>query len=157
MLLSSCWPRRRSAVVVQVLLRHPGVKDLYEYEDGHIMDVAAVNGHLPMVKFLAEERMPIAPSAMAHAAHYNHTEIMKARKCSVAFFSACASVGGEYRCLRLSDDSLTRCAMQVLLMKPMDIKTTMQAIAGGASPDMARIIVDAMHMSESSRGVHERF
>lgn len=61
---------------MQVLLEHPGVKKLFEYEDGHIVDLAAANGHLQLVKLLLEHDMPVGPGAMAHAAHYNHSDIM---------------------------------------------------------------------------------
>jgi hypothetical protein len=64
---------------LQVLLSHPGVKDLYKYEDGHTLDLAAMAGHKAMVQLLLKEEMPVGPSAMAHAAHYNHTEIMAVR------------------------------------------------------------------------------
>lgn len=61
---------------MQVLLEQPGVKKLFEYEDGHILDLAAANGHLRVVQLLIGHDMPVGPGAMAHAAHYNHTEIM---------------------------------------------------------------------------------
>jgi hypothetical protein len=64
---------------MQVLLSHPGVKDLYKYEDGHTLDLAAMAGHKAMVELLLKENMPVGPSAMAHAAHYNHTDIMGVR------------------------------------------------------------------------------
>ncbi|KAF8067327.1 hypothetical protein HT031_002375 [Scenedesmus sp. PABB004] len=102
--------------VMKVLLGLPGVKKLYEYEDGHILDLAAANGHEAMVKLLLEEGMPVGAAAMAHAAHYNHTNIMG-----------------------------------LLLSKPTDIKAAMQAIAGGGSPQMASIIVQAMRMAEATR------
>ncbi|WIA13025.1 hypothetical protein OEZ85_006634 [Tetradesmus obliquus] len=101
--------------VMKVLLAHPGVKDLYKYEDGHTLDLAAMAGHKAMVELLLKENMPVGPSAMAHAAHYNHTDIMG-----------------------------------LLLSKPMDLKATMQAISGGASPQMASIIITAMKMSEAA-------
>eukprot|EP00882_Tetradesmus_deserticola_P015046 GHRQ01016018.1.p1 GENE.GHRQ01016018.1~~GHRQ01016018.1.p1 ORF type:complete len:238 (+),score=95.02 GHRQ01016018.1:291-1004(+) len=62
--------------VMKVLLKHPGVKDLYKYEDGHTLDLAAMAGHKAMVQLLLQEEMPVGPSAMAHAAHYNHSDIM---------------------------------------------------------------------------------
>eukprot|EP00878_Enallax_costatus_P034888 GHUV01038823.1.p1 GENE.GHUV01038823.1~~GHUV01038823.1.p1 ORF type:complete len:214 (+),score=54.56 GHUV01038823.1:630-1271(+) len=61
---------------MKVLLEHPGVKELFQYEDGHIVDLAAANGHLGVVKLLLEHNMPVGPGAMAHAAHYNHSDIM---------------------------------------------------------------------------------
>jgi hypothetical protein len=67
--------------VLQVLLKHPGVKEMYKYEDGHTLDLAAMAGHKAMVELLMKENMPVGPSAMAHAAHYNHTEIMGVRGC----------------------------------------------------------------------------
>lgn len=52
---------------------------MYKYEDGHTLDLAAMAGHKAMVELLLKENMPVGPSAMAHAAHYNHTEIMGVR------------------------------------------------------------------------------
>jgi hypothetical protein len=42
--------------------------------------------------------------------------------------------------------------LQLLLSKPMDLKAAMQAISGGASPQMASIIITAMKMSEAANG-----
>lgn len=50
---------------------------MFEYEDGHTLDLAAGKGDLDMVKFLIEKNMAVSPTSMAHAAHYNHTKIMK--------------------------------------------------------------------------------
>jgi hypothetical protein len=62
-----------------VLLRHPGVVKLYEYEDGHILDLAAAKGDDRMVQLLLDFNMTVGPSAMAHAAHFNHTKVMQVR------------------------------------------------------------------------------
>lgn len=75
------------ACPMQVLLKHPGVKDLYKYEDGHILDLAAMSGHEKMVQYLLAENMPVGANAMAHAAHYNHTNIM-----SVSSPASCCSL-----------------------------------------------------------------
>jgi hypothetical protein len=69
--------RQCAAVSAQVLLEHPGVMKMFEYEDGHTLDLAAGKGDLDMVKFLIEKNMAVSPTSMAHAAHYNHTKIMK--------------------------------------------------------------------------------
>lgn len=61
----------------QALLSHPGVPKLYEYEDGHILDLAAANGNVDMVNLLLEFNMTVGPSALAHAAHFNHTGVME--------------------------------------------------------------------------------
>eukprot|EP00775_Hariotina_reticulata_P011296 gene11296-11446_t len=63
--------------VMKVLLEHPGVLKMFEYEDGHTLDLAAGKGDLDMVNFLMEKKMAVSPTSMAHAAHYNHTKIMK--------------------------------------------------------------------------------
>jgi hypothetical protein len=54
-----------------------GVPQIYRFEDGHILDLAAANGDLKMVQLLLEFNMTVGPSAMAHAAHFNHTDVMK--------------------------------------------------------------------------------
>eukprot|EP00878_Enallax_costatus_P021878 GHUV01023188.1.p1 GENE.GHUV01023188.1~~GHUV01023188.1.p1 ORF type:complete len:111 (+),score=26.14 GHUV01023188.1:236-568(+) len=38
------------------------------------------------------------------------------------------------------------------MKKPQDLKATMQAITGGASPAIAKIVVEAMKLAESARG-----
>lgn len=38
------------------------------------------------------------------------------------------------------------------MKKPQDLKATMQAITGGGSPAMAKIVVEAMKLTEASRG-----
>lgn len=38
------------------------------------------------------------------------------------------------------------------MKKPQDLKATMQAITGGASPEIAKIVVEAMKVSEAARG-----
>lgn len=53
---------------------------LYRYEDGHILDMAASNGDVKMVQLLLEFGMTVGPSALAHAAHFNHTEVMEVRE-----------------------------------------------------------------------------
>ncbi|KAF6260709.1 hypothetical protein COO60DRAFT_1637360 [Scenedesmus sp. NREL 46B-D3] len=44
--------------VMKLLLKHPGVKDMYKYEDGHTLDLAAMAGHKAMVELLLKEDMP---------------------------------------------------------------------------------------------------
>lgn len=62
---------------MQALLSHPGVLKLYEYEDGHILELAAAKGDAKMVKLLLDMNMPAGASSMAHASHFNHTEVME--------------------------------------------------------------------------------
>lgn len=39
---------------------------------------------------------------------------------------------------------LPRCALQLLLSKPMDLKSAMQAISNGGSQEMAKLLLKAM-------------
>lgn len=58
-------------------MEHPGNLRMYQYEDGHILDVAAMNGDAKMVQLLLDFNMTVGPAAMAHAAHFNHTDVME--------------------------------------------------------------------------------
>lgn len=69
----------RGAWCLQVLLEHPGVTKMYEYEDGHILDLAAANGDIKMVKLLLHHNMTVGPASLAHAAHFNHSEVVEVR------------------------------------------------------------------------------
>lgn len=42
--------------------------------------------------------------------------------------------------------------VQLLMTKPMDLKATMQAISGGGSPQMAKIVMTAMKLLDQSQG-----
>lgn len=64
-------------IVVQELLSHPAVPQMYMWEDGHILDLAAANGDLKMVNLLLEFNRTVGPSSLAHAAHFNHTDVME--------------------------------------------------------------------------------
>jgi hypothetical protein len=65
--------------LLQALLEHPGTLRLYQFEDGHILDIAAMNGDVKMVQLLLDFNMTVGPAAMAHAAHFNHTGVMEVR------------------------------------------------------------------------------
>lgn len=68
---------------------------LYRYEDGHILDMAASNGDVQMVKLLLDFEMTVGPSALAHAAHYNHTEVMEVRGVRVRVTASDSPAGRE--------------------------------------------------------------
>jgi hypothetical protein len=88
-------------VPAQALLQHL-FKDknsklyrLYQYEDGHILDLAAGNGDAKMVQLLLDFNMTVGPSAMAHAAHRNHTAVMEVRASTSGCQADRAADGGR--------------------------------------------------------------
>lgn len=80
--------RHACTVTAQALLDHlykdknSKLYHVYQYEDGHILDLAAGKGDAKMVQLLLDFNMTVGPSAMAHAAHRNHTAVMEVSKAS---------------------------------------------------------------------------
>lgn len=64
---------------------------LYRYEDGHILDMAAGNGDAKMVQLLLDFNMTVGPSALAHAVHYNHTDVVKVCGQHLGLIQCCRS------------------------------------------------------------------
>jgi hypothetical protein len=78
---------------------------VYQYEDGHILDLAAGNGDAKMVQLLLDFNMTVGPSAMAHAAHRNHTAVMEVSKGQHTWLSVLLT---RLRCDGVGNDSLLR-------------------------------------------------